>query len=318
MRKKGTPHRRFSKEEMLSRRVQGKVSGKPSVPLKNKKYIGIYHYDGKEYPDAYIPALIDPDTFAKVQSMLAQNRKAPARKWTKADYLLTGKLFCGLCGAAMVGESGTGKSGAKYLYYNCQEKKKRHGCRKKAVRKQWIEDLVMKKAVSIVMSDEMIDFITEKVYDSYLRQDTNSAYKDSLHKELEQVTAAQNNLLRALEAGIFNEVTKQRMDDLDMQKRDLETALADAELVNGLRLTKKQIRDFLAQFRDLNIHEPESQRRIIDIFINSVFVYDDKVTITFNYSGDNRTITLREVDRAEKGVRGLSPTGHQKARQLSW
>ncbi len=278
--------------------------------LKNKKYIGIYHYDGKEYPDAYIPALIDPDTFAKVQTMLAQNRKAPARKWTKADYLLTGKLFCGLCGATMVGESGTSKSGAKYLYYNCLEKKKRHGCRKKAVRKQWIEDMVMKKAISIVMSDEMIDFITEKVYDAYIQQDTNSAYKDCLHKELEQVTAAQNNLLRALEAGIFDEATKQRMDELDEQRKDLEAALADAELISGLRLTNKQIRDFLVQFRDLNIDEPECQRRIIDIFINSVFVYDDKVTITFNYSGDNRTITLREVDAAAKGVRGLSPTGH--------
>lgn len=279
--------------------------------LKNKKYIGIYHYDGREYPDAYIPALIDLETFAKDQTMLAQNRKAPARKWTKADYLLTGKLFCGLCGATMVGESGTGKSGAKYLYYNCLEKKKRHGCRKKAVRKQWIEDLVMKKAVSIVMSDEMIDFITERVYDAYIQQDTNSAYKDALHRELEQVTAAQNNLLRALEAGIFNEATKQRMDELDEQKKDLEAALADAELISGLRLTKKQIRDFLVQFRDMDINEPECRRRIIDIFINSVFVYDDKVTITFNYSGDNRTITLREVDEAAKSVRSLRGVGHQ-------
>lgn len=87
--------------------------------LKNKKYIGIYHYDGKEYPDVNFPALIDAETFDKVQRMLVQNRKAPARKWTKAEYLLTGKLFCGLCGHTMVGECGTGKSGAKYCYYNC-------------------------------------------------------------------------------------------------------------------------------------------------------------------------------------------------------
>ena len=38
--------------------------------LKNKKYIGIYHYDGKEYPEAQIPALIDAETFAKVQRLL--------------------------------------------------------------------------------------------------------------------------------------------------------------------------------------------------------------------------------------------------------
>ena len=38
--------------------------------LKNKKYIGIYHYDGMEYPEAQIPALIDAETFAKVQWLL--------------------------------------------------------------------------------------------------------------------------------------------------------------------------------------------------------------------------------------------------------
>ena len=49
---------------------------------------------------------------------------------------------------------------------------------------------------------------------------------------------------------------------------------------------------------------------MIDFFVNAVFVYDDRVTITFNYSGDNRTITLPEVDAAAQGVCGLGTTGH--------
>ncbi|MBP3388975.1 MAG: recombinase family protein, partial [Clostridia bacterium] len=104
--------------------------------LKNKKYIGIYHYNGVEYPDVDFPALIDVETFEKVQKLLVQNRRAPARKWSKADYLLTGKLFCGRCGSTMVGESGTGKSGNKYQYYCCIEKKKKRTCKKKAVRRE--------------------------------------------------------------------------------------------------------------------------------------------------------------------------------------
>ena len=243
--------------------------------------------------------------------MLVQNRKAPARKWTKAEYLLTGKLFCGLCGHTMVGECGTGKSGAKYCYYNCLEKKKNHTCRKRAVRKTWIEDLVLEKAKSIVMSDEVIDFISEKTYRYYIEQNTDTSYTDSLHAKLEQVKTATANLVRAVEAGIFNAATKARMEELEQQQRELEAALADAELISGLRLTQDHIKFFLLQFRQLDFEEPESQRRIIDIFVNSIFVYDDKVTITFNYSGDNRTITLPEVDAAATGVRGLGVTGHQ-------
>ena len=128
---------------------------------------------------------------------------------------------------------------------------------------------------------------------------------------MEQVKTATANLVRAVEAGIFNAATKARMEELEQQQRELEAALADAELISGLRLTQDHIKFFLLQFRQLDFEEPESQRRIIDIFVNSIFVYDDKVTITFNYSGDNRTITLPEVDAAATGVRGLGVTGHQ-------
>lgn len=280
--------------------------------LKNKKYIGIYHYNGKEYPEADIPALVDVETFDKVQRLLVQNKRAPARKWTKAEYLLTGKLFCGLCSHTMVGESGTGKSGAKYLYYNCLEKKKNHTCRKRAVRKQWVEDLVVEKAKAIVMSDEMVDYIAERTYLYYMEQNTDTSYTDTLRTELKQVDTATANLIRAMEAGIFNDATRTRMAELDEQRKELETALADAELISGLRLTQEQIKYFLLQFRMLNLDEPEGQRRIVDIFVNSVFVYDDKITITFNYSGDNRTITMQEVEAAAAGVREPSVTGHQR------
>ena len=87
--------------------------------------------------------------------------------------------------------------------------------------------------------------------------------------------------------------------------------MADAELISGLRLTREHIKFFLLQFRSLVFDELDAQRRIIDIFINAVFVYDDRVTITFNYSGDNRTITLAEVDGAAEGVRASSASGHQ-------
>ena len=40
----------------------------------------------------------------------------------------------------------------------------------------------------------------------------------------------------------------------------------------------------------------DCQKRLIKTFINSVFVYDDKVVMTFNYSGDNRAITVKEID----------------------
>lgn len=170
---------------------------------------------------------------------------------------------------------------------------------------------MVEKAKAIVMSDEMVDYIAERTYLYYMEQNTVTSYTDTLRTELKQVDTATANLIRAMEAGIFNDATRTRMAELDEQRKELETALADAELISGLRLTQEQIKYFLLQFRVLNFDEPESQRRIVDIFVNSVFVYDDKITITFNYSGDNRTITMQEVEAAAAGVREPSVTGHQ-------
>ena len=89
-------------------------------------------------------------------------------------------------------------------------------------------------------------------------------------------------------------------------------------MISGLRLTREHIKFFLLQFRSLDFDELDAQRRIIDIFINAVFVYDDRVTITFNYSGDNRTITLAEVDGAAEGVRAPSASGHQRKYRDVW
>lgn len=59
------------------------------------------------------------------------------------------------------------------------------------------------------------------------------------------------------------------MEELDVQRSELEAALADAELVSGLRPTQDHIKFFLLQFRQIDPDEPDGRRQIIDIFINA-------------------------------------------------
>lgn len=80
--------------------------------LKNKRYIGIYTYRDKEIPDG-LPRIVDDGIFGAAQRIMEKNKKAPARAKAKVDYLLTTKLFCGHCKAAMTGISGTSKTERK-------------------------------------------------------------------------------------------------------------------------------------------------------------------------------------------------------------
>ena len=120
-------------------------------------------------------------------------------------------------------------------------------------------------------------------------------------------------MLRAIEAGIFNSSTKERLDELEDQKMELKSALAAAKLKEDLGLKKEHIVFFLHQFASMDYTDANCQKRLIKTFVNSVFVYDDKVVLTFNYSGDNRTMTLKEIDAGlQQGVRIPETNAYQR------
>lgn len=300
------------------RTLRGKPFTKNSLRtmLQNEKYVGVYTYKDEVRIEGGVPALVDQDTFDKVQKLLQVNQRAPAHKWSRADYLLTDKLFCGHCGSNMVGESGTSKTGAKYNYYLCTKRKRERACPKKAVRQEWIEKLVLDATVGLLQDDDLLEFIAENTWQFYLAQDEKQARVDSYTAQLATINKSIENLVRAVEAGMFTDILKQRMDALDDEKRALEAALAAEELSHTIRLTKEHILFFLQQFRDRDYQDREEQRRLVEVFVNSVFVYDDEITITYNYGGDSRTLTLREVGPMAAGGEfdGCAPCSTKKHR----
>ncbi len=264
--------------------------------LKNEKYIGIYKYKDQVRIEGGVPRIIDDETFCKVQEMLKVNKRAPARTWSRADYILTDKLFCGHCGSNMVGESGTSKTGAKHNYYICTKRKRERACHKKAVRQEWIEGVVLNAITDMLKDEELLKYIADGVYAYYQEQNADNDLAEVLKRKMTEVDKTTANIMKAIEAGIFNEATKKRMDELDAQRAEIEAELSHIELVRSWHLTREHILFFLYEMRDKDIEDPECQKQLVQTFVNSIFVYDDKITITFNYSGDNRTITLAEVD----------------------
>ena len=284
--------------------------------LKNEKYIGVYTYKDDIRIEGAIPPIIDEETFYKVQKLLRYNQKAAAHKNAREHYLLTEKLFCGKCGAMMVGVAGTSHTGSRHHYYYCHEQRLKH-CTKKPVRRDLIETLVLDYVMALLKDDDLIEFIAENTYRYYLEQNTESSYTDSLRSALAGVEKSIANLLKAIEAGILTATTKQRMDELEMQKTDLQDALEAAKLREDLGLKKEHILYFLHRFAEMDVSDEKCQKQLIETFVNSVFVYDDKVVLTFNYSGDDRTITLNEIDaRLQQGVRMPRAMSHQKRQQI--
>ncbi len=49
------------------------------------------------------------------------------------------------------------------------------------------------------------------------------------------------------------------------------------------------------RFRQGDVNSPAYQRQIIDNFVNSVYVFEDRVVLNFNFKENAKTVPLREV-----------------------
>ena len=288
------------------RSSQGKPIGKTTVTalLQNRKYIGEYQYRDVVVPNG-VPAIISKELFALAMDRLEKNKYAPSSYKADERYLLSTKLICGCCGATMVGESGTGRNDKKYHYYKCSNAKRKKDCKKRTVRKADIEEAVMQKTVSYVFDKEIMDGIVSRVL---LWQERENTTLPLLQRELAEVERSLSNVMAAIEQGIINPTTKRRMDELTEQKTDIEVRIAREEIQEQI-LTKEQIEFWLSKMVSLDLASQDSKQRIIDTFVNSIYVYDDKAVINFNCREESETIPLK-LSTYVSDLRGLGePAG---------
>jgi site-specific DNA recombinase len=258
--------------------------------LTNKRYIGENHFKDIVMPDS-IPAIVDKDLFEEVQLKIKKNSRAPARHKAEDDYLLTTKLFCGMCGAMMFGECGTGRNKVVHHYYKCATAKRFKTCKKKTVRKEWLEDLVVAETMKLIQDDAVIDAIVAEVLELQEQENTTLPL---LEKQMKEVENSIENMLNAIQAGVLTSSTKARLEKLEEQQKELEVRIAEEKIAKP-RLSENQIRFWLTRLRKLDTRVKSHRETLINTFVNAVYLYDEKVLITFNYKDGTKTITFDEI-----------------------
>ena len=191
----------------------------------------------------------------------------------------------------MVGESGTGRLGEVHRYYKCVNAKK-HTCDKKTVRKEWIEELAVKTTLEILSDGAVIEYLTSRIYDL---QGVENPRVPRLKEQLTDVEKRIGNIVQAIEQGIFFDSTKERLGQLEKEKSELEITILQEQIKKPF-LTKDQIRFGIEKFKKLDITTKEGKERLIDGFINAIYLYDDKITFTFNYKDGTKTVYLSELN----------------------
>ncbi len=270
-----------------------------SRALVNRCYIGEYAYKGEVVPGLAVP-LIDGETFDKVQSKVNARRRAPAAGKAKIEYLLQGKAFCGHCGGHMVGESGKGRNGEVYSYYSCRNRKKFHTCKKKNEKKDFIEWYVVEQTVEYILTPDRMDRVAAAVVKEYEKEFGDGPIKakerqiKKIEKELDNLVDSLTEAPKAARPRIYA-----RMEELEAQKADIEVDVAKLKIARGIRFTEAEVKAWLKQFCKGDAIDEEFRRRIIDVFINSVYLYDNRVIIFYNIKGGKQ---VSYIDVAESDI----------------
>lgn len=273
--------------------------------LRNRRYIGEYKYRDITIPDG-IPAIVPKDLFERIQKQMQKNKKAPARYKAEADYILTTKLYCGKCMSFMVGESGTSRNSTTYRYYKCIDAKRNKGCDKKAVKKDRIEDLVINQIIKVLWDDELIDSLADMVIDLQSKENTTLPL---LKKQLSETEKSINNMLDAIQQGIITSSTKKRLEDLENQKKEIEINIAQ-ESIKKPMLTKEQVVFWFERLRKIDITDIKHRKRLVDSFVNSIILHDDRIEFYFNYKRGANTLSISELEKSSDLLNSPPPNKH--------
>jgi DNA invertase Pin-like site-specific DNA recombinase len=294
----------------VARRGLRNRAGKPfsfssfSRLLSNEKYIGVLEQSGERVEGA-VPALIDAETFCAAQAKLLENARIPGKGNGKVEFMLTGKIFCGHCSAAMHGTSGTGRHGGQFYYYGCLNRLRGRGCAKKNERKAELEAYVISQTLAFVLTPERIEAISAAVVAEYAKDFAVNGLVD-LQKQIAKLDRDINSYVETIPETPKNSrgVILAKIEDLSAQKQDLEGELFRREGAARSPLTIEQVSSWLESFAGGDVSDADFCRRVTDAFVSSVWVYDDKIAIFYNVQSGKSTDEISFSDVSEIAPEG--------------
>ena len=104
---------------------------------------------------------------------------------------------------------------------------------------------------------------------------------------------------------------KKRLDDLEMLKSELEASIIKEE-IRKPTYTFEQIYFYIMSFRDVDTDTVRGRKTLVDHFVNSIVVYDDKILINLNYKKGSKQISFKEIENSGLSSGLVSSLGPKK------
>lgn len=240
--------------------------------LGRKTYLGLIEYNGVCYPGRHA-SLVSQEVFARAQRILDQ--RAARREWT-SQYLLTGLLVCGRCGAKMRYQK-WGNAGVKIVCYSQQRSKPYLVKDPDCDAPHYWADEIEQKVVEIMMARRV-----EQSADGHPAPIGAQNALDGLRARLE----AEKNKLKRLYA-LYASGDDALLELIDEQ-RDIVTGIeksiaVEEEKLRSTRQLQSSCENISTILDAWDIMNYAERRAVVLEWINAVIVNEGRITVDFKF-----------------------------------
>jgi site-specific DNA recombinase len=253
----------------------------------------------EEWTHIPVPALVDEETFARVQQRLADNKRFASRN-TKVPSLLQGLAACASCGYGYYRTSTTTSSGKKIYYYRClgsDDYRYQGGrvCANKPVRADYADQVIWDHVTALLADPDLIRAEIGKRLERARTSDPVTRKRGQLEQALAKTAASIASMVTAFSEQLLTiDELRARMPALRARETGLKDQIAalDAQAADRdayLRLAG-DLEGFLARLRQNSATATTGDRqRVLHAVVQDILIGPDKLTIRHRIPVRERT-----------------------------
>ena len=243
----------------------------------------------EEWTAIPVPALVDEETFGRVQQRLADNKRFAARS-TKVPSLLQGLAACASCGYGYYRTRTTTSSGKKIYYYRClgsDDYRYQGGrvCQNKPVRADYVDAVVWDHVAGLLADPALIRTEISKRLERARTSDPVTRKRAQLEQALAKTTTSVAAMVTAFSEQLITiDELRARMPALRARETSLKDQIAalDAQAADRdayLRLAEG-LEGFLTRLKqNAATATTEDRQRVLRALVQDILIGPDKLTI---------------------------------------
>ena len=262
-----------------------------------------------------MPKIIDDETFQTVQKIMDSRKRNRIRK-SKRTYLLSGFVFCGICGHRYCGDFMRSR-GSTIGMYTCNYKKM-HGnqeCSNLGIQQAPLEELVLKKLEEVIFDESRIpDIVKEYKKIRSQESDKQNEQVKAIKRNLKNTEVKIENLVNVIastgSAALANQLTLLEQEKEILQSQMTEMESNDEFLKFSEENIKKEFHKAQLLFRS---GELPQLRQLLNLYLDRIIIHPDYVEIFINnipdslnpFKNDDENLASRKI----KNFQFIAKTG---------